>query len=207
MRSYKREGDRSCMGRIFYLMGKSATGKDSFYKQLISNESLGLKKIVMYTTRPIRAQEKNGEEYFFVNDEKLARLEAEGKVIERRSYDTIHGVWHYFTVYDEQIHLDGQNYVIIGTLESYIASKKYFGEGVLEPIYIEVDDGVRLQRALDRERTQDKPKYKEMCRRFIADSEDFSEENIAAAGIERRFENNDFEHCLKEITEYIIQFQ
>ena len=66
-------------------MGKSSTGKDSFYKQLISDETLGLKKIVMYTTRPIRAQEKNGEEYFFVNDERLARLEADGKVIERRS--------------------------------------------------------------------------------------------------------------------------
>ena len=67
------------MGRIFYLMGKSSTGKDSFYKQLMNDEALGLKNIVMYTTRPIRAREKNGEEYFFVNDEKLARLEAAGK--------------------------------------------------------------------------------------------------------------------------------
>ena len=195
------------MGRIFYLMGKSSTGKDSFYKQLISDEKLNLKKIVMYTTRPIRAQEKNGEEYFFVNDEKLARLEADGKVIERRSYDTIHGVWHYFTVFDDQIQLDSQDYVIIGTLESYVASKKYFGEDVLVPIYIEVDDGVRLQRALDRERSQDKPKYKEMCRRFIADSDDFSEENIEAAGITKRFENDDFDQCLKEITNYINSFQ
>ena len=195
------------MGRIFYLMGKSSTGKDSFYKQLISDEKLNLKKIVMYTTRPIRAQEKNGEEYFFVNDEKLARLEADGKVIERRSYDTIHGVWHYFTVFDDQIQLDSQDYVIIGTLESYVASKKYFGEDVLVPIYIEVDDGVRLQRALDRERSQDKPKYKEMCRRFIADSDDFSEDHIKAAGITKRFENDDFDQCLKEITNYINSFQ
>ena len=195
------------MGRIFYLMGKSSTGKDSFYKQLISDEKLNLKKIVMYTTRPIRAQEKNGEEYFFVNDEKLARLEADGKVIERRSYDTIHGVWHYFTVFDDQIQLDRQDYVIIGTLESYVASKKYFGEDVLVPIYIEVDDGVRLQRALDRERSQDKPKYKEMCRRFIADSDDFSEDHIEAAGITKRFENDDFDQCLKEITNYINSFQ
>ena len=195
------------MGRIFYLMGKSSTGKDSFYKQLISDEKLNLKKIVMYTTRPIRAQEKNGEEYFFVNDEKLARLEADGKVIERRSYDTIHGVWHYFTVFDDQIQLDSQDYVIIGTLESYVASKKYFGEDVLVPIYIEVDDGVRLQRALDRERSQDKPKYKEMCRRFIADSDDFSENHIEAAGITKRFENDDFDQCLKEITNYINSFQ
>ena len=104
------------MGRIFYLMGKSSTGKDSFYKQLISDETLGLKKIVMYTTRPIRAQERNGEEYYFVNDEKLVRLEAEGKVIERRSYNTVHGVWHYFTVCDEQIDLEKDNYIFIGRL-------------------------------------------------------------------------------------------
>ena len=195
------------MGRIFYLMGKSSTGKDSFYKQLISDETLGLKKIVMYTTRPIRAQEKNGEEYFFVNDERLARLEADGKVIERRSYNTVHGVWHYFTVCDDQIDLTKDSYVVIGTLESYVASKKYFGEGVLVPIYIEVDDGIRLQRALDREREQSKPKYREMCRRFIADSDDFSEENIAAAGITRRFENDVFEKCLAEITDYICEFQ
>ena len=194
------------MGRIFYLMGKSSTGKDSFYKQLMSDEALGLKKIVMYTTRPIRAQEKNGEEYFFVNDETLARLEAAGKVIERRSYDTVHGVWHYFTVCDEQIELQKHNYVIIGTLESYVASKKYFGEDVLVPLYIEVDDGTRLQRALDRERAQDRPKYKEMCRRFLADSDDFAEENILAAGIEKRFENDDFTKCLEEIIEYIKKF-
>ena len=78
---------------------------------------------------------------------------------------------------------------------------------MLVPIYIEVDDGVRLQRALDRERVQDHPKYKEMCRRYIADSDDFSEENIEKAGITKRFENDDFEQCLKEIREYIIQFQ
>ena len=194
------------MGRIFYLMGKSSTGKDSFYKQLMNDEALGLKNIVMYTTRPIRAQEKNGEEYFFVNDEKLARLEAAGKVIERRSYDTVHGVWHYFTVCDEQIALEKYNYVIIGTLGSYVESKKYFGEEVLVPLYIEVDDGTRLQRALDRERAQERPKYKEMCRRFLADSDDFSEENIAAAGITKRFENDDFSKCLGEITDYIKKF-
>lgn len=194
------------MGRIFYLMGKSSTGKDSFYKQLMSDEKLGLKNIVMYTTRPIRAGETDGVEYFFVDDQKLSELNKAGKVIERRSYNTVHGIWHYFTVCDEQIDLENNNYIVIGTLESYTASKKYFGEGVLEPVYIEVDDGVRLQRALDRERSQDHPRYREMCRRYIADSDDFSEENIVAAGIERRFENDDFSRCLEEITGYIEEF-
>lgn len=188
-------------------MGKSSTGKDSFYKELISDETLGLKKIVMYTTRPIRAQEKNGEEYFFVNEEVLARLKAAGKVIECRAYDTIHGIWYYFTVCDEQIDLESSDYIVIGTLESYRACKAYFGEEVLIPIYIEVDDGIRLQRALDRERAQDHPKYKELCRRYLADSDDFSEEKIAEAGIEKRFVNDDFQECLDKIVSYLKGFQ
>ena len=131
------------------------------------------------------------------------KRKCEGKVIEKRSYDTVHGVWHYFTVCDDQIDLAANHYVVIGTLESYVESKKYFGEGILEPIYIEVDDGVRLQRALDRERSQDHPRYQEMCRRYLADSVDFSEKNILDAGIEKRFENDDFERCLEEIKGHI----
>ncbi len=194
------------MGKIFYLMGKSSSGKDSLYQQLMEDRELSLKPIVMYTTRPIRAGETDGKEYFFVDDQKLERLQREHKVIECRSYQTIHGIWSYFTVCDEQIDLKEQNYLVIGTLESYSACKRYFGEQVLEPIYIEVDDGVRLQRALDRERSQDQPKYQEMCRRFLADSEDFSEENIKAAGIQKRFINDDFAVCFGEITQYIKTF-
>lgn len=187
-------------------MGKSSTGKDSFYKQLMGNPELGLKNIVMYTTRPIRAGETDGVEYHFVDEAKLRELQKEKKVIECRSYNTVHGIWYYFTVYDEQIDLKNNDYIVIGTLESYMAVKSYFGEGVLEPVYIEVDDGVRLQRALDRERAQDHPRYREMCRRYIADSDDFSEEKIMTAGITRRFRNDDFKRCLEEITAYIQKF-
>ena len=58
---------------------------------------------------------------------------------------------------------------------------------------------MRLQRALDREKAQDQPKYEEMCRRFLADAEDFSEEKIREAGIERRFHNDELDNCLEEI--------
>ena len=47
------------MGRIFYLMGKSATGKDTVYKELLHVKP-ELKTVVPYTTRPIRAGEENG---------------------------------------------------------------------------------------------------------------------------------------------------
>ena len=71
------------------------------------------------------------------------------------------------------------------------------------PIYIEVDDGERLERAVKRERSQQEPKYAELCRRFLADEIDFKEENILAAGIERRYENDCLEHCICEIKEMI----
>ena len=71
------------------------------------------------------------------------------------------------------------------------------------PIYIEVEDGERLQRALTRERGQQEPKYAELCLRFLADSEDFAEEKIAEAGIEKRFRNRDLKESIEEISEYI----
>ena len=50
------------MGKIFCIMGKSATGKDTIYKRLLADGALKLNKIVTYTTRPIREGERAGEE-------------------------------------------------------------------------------------------------------------------------------------------------
>ena len=163
------------MGKIIYLMGKSSSGKDTIYKKLMKNTEIGLHKIVPYTTRPIRAGEKEGVQYHFTDMEGFDKLLKSGKVIEHRTYDTFYGEWKYFTVADDSIDLDRNSYLIIGTPESYVATKRYFGESKVLPILINVDDGVRLQRALNRERKQETPKYEEMCRRFLADSEDFSE--------------------------------
>ena len=55
------------MGKIFYIMGKSATGKDHLYEALIGREELNLHPVVLYTTRPIRKGERDGREYYFVN--------------------------------------------------------------------------------------------------------------------------------------------
>ena len=86
------------MGRIFCLMGKSSTGKDTIYKELLAKEQLNLHRIVPYTTRPIREGEQNGEEYFFTDEEGIRRLEDENRIIEMRCYDTCFGPWKYLTV-------------------------------------------------------------------------------------------------------------
>ena len=191
------------MGKIFYIMGKSASGKDKIYSILLADQELNLRKMVLYTTRPVREGEENGKQYFFTDDKKLEEFRESGKLIESRSYHTVHGIWTYFTADDGQVKLNEADYLGIGTLESYRQLKEYYGEENVLPIYIQVEDGERLRRALVREQKQEEPKYAEMCRRFLADQEDFSEENIAGAGIGLRFENDDLDICVKNISNYI----
>lgn len=193
------------MGKIYYVIGKSSSGKDTIFKQLIHRKDLNLRELVLYTTRPIRSGETNGTEYFFVSEERYQELLAAGSIIEERAYHTVYGVWHYFTVDDGQIDLLKYHYLVTGTLESYCSTRDYFGKENVLPIYIDLDDGIRLQRALNRERQQQEPKYKELCRRFIADTEDFSEENIRKAEINKVFHNEDLTQCIEEIAAYIKQ--
>ena len=158
------------MGKIICLLGKSATGKDTLYRRLLEDDTLGLRKMVPYTTRPIRDGEQDGREYFYTDEAGYQYLKSQGKVIEDRAYHTIHGLWRYFTVDDGQFGEMGGNFILIGTLEAYRKLQDHFGRDRLVPVLVELEDGTRLQRALDRERGQDHPRYEEMCRRFLADS-------------------------------------
>lgn len=187
------------MGKIYCMMGKSSSGKDTLYQKVLERLPQ-IHRVVPYTTRPIREGEQDGVEYHFVDDKQLAKLETDGKIVELRAYNTVHGIWKYFTVDDGQIDLEQGDYLLIGTLETYEKIREYYGAEHLVPIYIEVEDGERLARALERERRQAVPKYKEMCRRFLADEEDFCEENLKRLGIDKRYRNTDMETCLNEIT-------
>ena len=218
---------------LCYIMGKSGSGKDMIYRRLLSDPQLHLKPLVMYTTRPIRSDEIDGRDYHFTDEEHLQKLLDAGKVIELRQYHTMHGLWSYFTVDDEQLSslaaghaaaaaLDqetktsdpgtavpaapGKEHILgIGTLQSWKQLKNYYGESQLVPVYLEVEDGLRLSRALKRERKQKQPKYEEMCRRFLADQEDFSEERLKDAGITKFFQNNlEKDDCFQEVKAYLL---
>ena len=187
------------MAKIFVLMGKSSTGKDTVYKRL-RESSLEFKNVVIYTTRPMRQGETEGVEYHFVSEETRDNYCQTGEVIERRDYNTVYGMWSYFTVDDGQIDVAGDSkYLVIGTLESYEKFVDYYGKEIVVPIYIEVDDRTRIHRAIEREDMQEIPKYSEMCRRFLADEKDFSEELLVKCGIDKRFANYDLDVCVEEI--------
>lgn len=191
------------MGKLFCIMGKSASGKDTIFSRLTNDEGLRLAKVVPYTTRPVRAGEKNGQEYYFVSDEAYEQMGRDKKIIESRTYETVNGPWHYFTADDGQINLAEGSFIMIGTLEVYTQICEYYGRENVMPVYIEVEDGLRLERAFGREKMQKKPNYAELCRRFLADCEDFSEEKLEAAGIGKRYQNVDIDICYSEINEDI----
>ncbi|MCI8465527.1 MAG: guanylate kinase [Lachnospiraceae bacterium] len=196
------------MGRIFYMMGKSASGKDSLFRMLAADQELSLRIVTMYTTRPRRSSEEEGREYFFRDESFLLKNRREGKVIECRTYETVLGPWSYFTLDDGQIDTDRFSYLMIGTLESYQNTKQYFegrGKQIMVPVYIEVEDGERLLRAVRREMCEEEPHYAEVCRRFLADCEDFSEEQLERLKIDRVFKNQEISICKEEIKSVILE--
>lgn len=201
------------MGKIFVIMGKTSSGKDTIYKQLLEHltESKGAgnapKTVVIYTTRPMRPGETNGVEYFFATEEELQELREQGKVIEERCFHTVHGPWYYFTVNDGQIDLENHSYLMINTLAGFEMIRSYYnkamenkaGDDIVIPIYIEADPKERLLRYINRESLQAKPNYSEVCRRFLADEADFAEEELNRLGVTKRYINQDLEKCCNEI--------
>lgn len=220
------------MPEIAFIMGKSASGKDKIFHRMVEDEELDLQTVVTYTTRPMRVGEMEGVEYHFVSDEEAMQMKADNRVVEMREYNTVHGLWRYFTADDGQIKLHTQmkrenasdaggcepeeitksestdgngKYIVIGTLEAYEKFCEYYGKEHILPIYIEVDDGIRLSRALKREMKQEVPRYEEMCRRFLADAEDFKEDNLRKAGIVKRFTNNgELDDCIMQVRSEIL---
>ena len=200
------------MGNIIYIMGKSASGKDTVYKRI--KEKININSYVLYTTRPMRDGEQDGREYNFITKEQFKEMDEKGKVIEARHYNVINAngdkdVWTYATIDDAQLEKNG-DMLTIGTLESYNAIKQYVKTHEerkikLLPVFIHIDEEERRKRAENREKQSKKPNYEEMERRLKADNIDFSEEKLKEAGIDedRMFENYNLEECVSKIVNYI----
>ena len=195
---YKDKKGVFIMKRIFCIMGKSASGKDTIYN-LIKNQFKNLSPVVIYTTRPMRDGEKNGITYHFISMEEMNRLEKDGKLIERRNYDTVNGLWSYATGVD--CFKEEKNYLIITTPAAYGQMREKINDAILIPIYIEVRDDIRLTRAITREKENEQGNYEEICRRFLADARDFREEILEKLEITNRFNNNG--NCFVKVKSFV----
>lgn len=190
------------MGKLFVFMGKSASGKDTLYR-LVMEKYRNLHPVIPYTTRPIRAGESEGAEYHFVTEEEMEKMQRRNQIVECRCYQTVKGPWYYFTAEDGQIDFEKGDFALISTLEGYEQIRNFYGGERVVPLYIEVEDMLRIERSLAREKQQENPCVAEVCRRFLADEEDFSEENLQRLGITDRITNISLEQALNQISTYI----
>ena len=151
--------------KILALFGKSASGKDSIQKWIVSNYPQLTNKIVSCTTRPPRSGEQDGVDYFFLSDEEFAKKVLDGSMLEATSFRE----WFYGTALD-QLDPDKINIGVfnITGVECILDDPRLD----VVPVWIHASDKTRLRRSLDRE---DNPDCKEICRRFLADEKDFDE--------------------------------
>lgn len=179
------------------MIGKSASGKDTLFKQILSNKRPNLIPVTPYTTRPKRTDEKSGVDYHFVTEEQLMYFESENRVIEKRQYHTTQGLWRYFTL---KFNIENDNnYILITTLEGALSIAEQYGSDMVHVVYLVADDKTRLLRCIDRESRQILPDYVEVCRRFIADQKDFSDEKIRLLKNVHRIDTSlSLEDCLKK---------
>lgn len=98
---------------IIVLVGKTASGKTTIANELCKNH--GYKRIITYTTRPMRENEVQDVDYHFISDEQFNRMVENNEFTEYKRYNTAHGVWSYGSVITSEQELSDDCYVIILT--------------------------------------------------------------------------------------------
>lgn len=166
------------MNIVFCILGKTGTGK-TFIMNQISDlyEQFNIHEVIMYTTRPMREGESEGNPYHFVNDDFF--YEKTDDIIDKRVYDTVHGKWIYGILGSDLINSQ-KNFIINNcAIECYLNIKEGLKDKntVVVPILLECDEYVRIKRALEREKEGNQD-YKEMIRRFYFDELDYDRVDI-----------------------------
>lgn len=155
---------------MIILLGKSASGKDAIVRKLV--EQREYKRIITWTTRPMRPGEKEGVTYHYTTEEDFKKKINEGFFVEWKKYETVKGIWYYGTALDDIMKARNDDYsVIILTKDGLEKLNSFCSHLVginLLSVYLDVDTKVIKQRLL--KRGDDK---KEAARRIKYDKKDF----------------------------------
>lgn len=138
------------MGKLIVLVAESCAGKDTVLKILV--EEYGIHRVVSHTSRPIRRNEVDGIDYYFVSQQEFMEMQSENKFVETREYNTIQdgepSVWFYGVTKEElSLSLEETNAVIILDIQGLQHMKEYLGEENMVSFYLQVNQEERLRRA------------------------------------------------------------
>lgn len=171
------------MGKInlIAIIGKSGSGKDTLLKRIISatnekekvydrNFNDKYHHVVPFTTRPKRVGEKDGEDYWFIDDEQVSQYIQNDQIMQLSIFNN----WHYgYTCnnfVDDRLNIGIFNPQAVEHLDDFIAFN-------IQTIYLEVSDRTRLIRQL--RRADDDKAVKEIIRRYQTDTDDFDETELS----------------------------
>lgn len=147
--------------KLIALFGPAGAGKDYLLGRWAT--FLGAHIVKNHSTRPMREQEKEGDPYYFINDDVFEKMVDNNEFIQTTDFNN----WYYGTALSEL----RKNKLNIGVF-NIAAIQQLLADDRIEvlPILITATDKRRLLRQLNREGT---PNCSEICRRFLADEQDY----------------------------------
>lgn len=158
------------MKKIIVLLGASATGKDTVAKHI--SEKYNIPMAISYTTRPMRSNETQGVEYYFISDDEMHEKFKNGEVIEHTSYyiQSEDVSYTYANVVEE---FEKGDYIltILNPHGLYQFNKSQYKDNLVS-IMLNCDARVRLIRSLNRDENVN---VKEVLDREVRDELDFIE--------------------------------
>lgn len=168
---------------ILVLMGMSCAGKDYISKELIN---MGYKKIVSYTTRPMRPGEVDGVTYKYISKDKFLELDKEGFFAENTSYNVATGETWYYGISIEDLSNADENSVVILNPEGLRKVKQIDGLHIVS-FLIDAKKSTLKRRLKERGDNR-----KEAKRRLKADKKDFKDIEIEVDFvIDNNYENTE----------------
>ena len=150
---------------MIVISGKTCSGKDKVVSYLI--DKFNFKRIITYTTRPMRKGEQQNVTYHYITEEDFKQKINEGFFAEYKTYDTEFGTWYYGTALEDLRKADDKS-VIILTPQGYRDVKDKLPEKDITCIYLYANNTTLKKRL--KKRGDD---IKESDRRLEHDAEDF----------------------------------
>lgn len=153
------------------LVGKAASGKDHLKKRI---EEKGFKSGISYTTRQPRPTEKEGEDYYFVTEEKFDQILESGEMLEWMEFNG----WKYGLSIEE---FEKADVMIMSKDGLDILPKEYRDQCLV--VYLDISRMKRIERLNDRKDINDS-----IWRRMSTDDEQFDK----FSDFDIRIKNDDF---------------
>ena len=178
---------------LIIICGKTASGKTRIVSELVKNH--GFKKIITFTTRPKRENEKEGIDYHFISDEDFKQKIQDGFFAEWKIYKTKFGEWYYGTSLEDLENADEKS-VIILTPDGYRDVVKMM-ETKPKSIYIYASARTICARLKKRGDNAE-----EVQRRILSDNEDFKDFYLEVDKIVYNNDGTKIEDVVNKILEF-----